>query len=441
MLLFFLRRVCVLTCFATLFFMLSSPLHADLTTARIAVQSRQFQLALAQAENLAATHPFDSAMIAARAHVELGQFGKAQTSATHAQALAPKLAAPRILKALALHGLGKPRRAMFQLRRALDLSTERNEWITATLLLQQIQAGLTVKISGGLDIAPSSNINKISYLTTHTSINPLTGTLQTIPWTANGPQRSGSGLRLWSGLSYALPKTQLGTQLASLNLSTDVYNEPRFNRSSLSINHKLVFTPAAQHQTTLTQAFTAVHQFNALESRIFSSSWSRRYALRDPQNPRQIALRDWSLGADIITRPDGKDSRVLKTSSRHYWPAGSSNEFNLGPGYTNRFSDAADVGNQEIKIDPGWRPIFQTSPYVLNFNFSLSLAKWKDLEITFPEKRRVRERKISVNLSNPNLSYLGLTLSAHYSFLDRDANIEMFRVRSHDMFIGLTNAF
>jgi len=300
---------------------------------------------------------------------------------------------------------------------------------------------LTVKISGGLDIAPSSNINKICYSTTHTSINPLTGTLQTIPWTANEPQRSGSGRRLWNGLSYALPKTQLGTQLASLNLSTVVYNEPRFNRSSLSINHKLVFTPAAQHQTTLTQAFTAFHQFNALESRIFSSSWSRRYALRDPQNPRQIALRDWSLGADIITRPDGKDSRVLKTSSRHYWPAGSSNEFNLGPGYTNRFSDAADVGNQEIKIDPGWRPTFQTSPYVLNFNFSLSLAKWKDLEITFPEKRRVRERKISVNLSNPNLSYLGLTLSAHYSFLDRDANIEMFRVRSHGMFIGRTNAF
>ena len=330
---------------------------------------------------------------------------------------------------------------MFQLRRALDLSTERNERITATRLLQQTQAGLTVQISGGLGIAPSSNINKISYSTTHTSINPLTGILQTIPWTANEPQRSGSGLRLWSGLSYALPEKQLGTQLASLILSTDVHNEPRFNRSSLSIKHKLAFTPAAQHQTTWKQAFTAVHQFNALESRIFASSWSGRYALRDTQNPRQIALRDWSLGADIITRPDGKDSRVLKTGLRHYWPTSSSNQFNLGLGYTNRFSDAADVGNQEIKIDLGWQPIFQTSPYVLNFNFSLSLAKWKDLEITFPEKRRVRERKISVNLSNPNSSYLGLTPSAHYSFLDRDANIEMFRVRRHDMFIGLTNAF
>jgi len=130
----------------------------------------------------------------------------------------------------------------------------------------------------------------------------------------------------------------------------------------------------------------------------------------------------------------------MKTSLRHYWPTSSSNQFNLALAYTNRFSDAADVGNQEIKIDLGWRPIFQTSPYVLNLNFSLSLAKWKDLEITFPEKRRVRECKISVNLSNPNLSYLGLAPSAHYSFLDRDANIEMFRVRSHDMFIGLTNA-
>ena len=288
------RRCCVVTIFATVVCMLSSPLLADLITARIALQTRQFELALAQAEDLAATHPFDSAMIAARAHVELRQFQDARTAATRAQRLAPKLAGPRILKALALHGLGQPRRAMFHLRRALDLSTERNERLMVTRLLQQIQAGLAVKISGGLGIAPSSNINKISYSTTHTSINPLTGTLQTIPWTASEPQRSGSGLRLWSGLSYTLPKTQFGTQSTSLNLSADVYNEPRFNRSSLSFNHRLTLTPAAQHQTTLTQAFTAVHQFNALESRIFSSTWSRRYALRDPQNPRQTALRDWN---------------------------------------------------------------------------------------------------------------------------------------------------
>jgi hypothetical protein len=38
MLLAYLRRVCVLTSFATLFFLLSSPLRADLTTARIALQ-------------------------------------------------------------------------------------------------------------------------------------------------------------------------------------------------------------------------------------------------------------------------------------------------------------------------------------------------------------------------------------------------------------------
>ena len=169
------------------------------------------------------------------------------------------MAVPHILQALALHGPGKPRQAMLHPRRALDLSTERNERITATQLLRQMQAGLALNISGGLGIAPSSNINNISYSTTHTSINSLTGTLQIIPWTADEPQRSGSGLRLWIGLSCALPKTQLGTQLASLNLSTDVYNEPRFNRSSLSINHKLVLTTVAQHQTTLTQAFTVVH--------------------------------------------------------------------------------------------------------------------------------------------------------------------------------------
>ena len=92
MMIFFVRRVCVLTSFATLFLMLSSPLHADLTTARITLQTRQFMLALAQAENLATTHSLDIAMTAARAHLELGQFDKAQTTATRAQALAPKLA-------------------------------------------------------------------------------------------------------------------------------------------------------------------------------------------------------------------------------------------------------------------------------------------------------------------------------------------------------------
>ena len=81
---YFLRRLRVVTSFATLFFMLSSSLRADLTTARIALQTRKFELALAQAEDLAVTQPFDNAMIVVRAHVELGQFKKAQTSAAHA---------------------------------------------------------------------------------------------------------------------------------------------------------------------------------------------------------------------------------------------------------------------------------------------------------------------------------------------------------------------
>ena len=196
------------------------------------------------------THPFDNAMIAVRAHVELGQFKKAQTSATRARALAPKPAGPPHPKSPRTARPGQTAAGHVSTAPRVDLSTERNERITATRLLRQIQAGLTVKISGGLDIAPSSNINKISYSTTHTSINPLTGALQTIPWTANEPERNGYGLLLWSGLSYALPKTKLGTQLASLNLSTDIYNEPRFNRISLNINHGLVLTPAAQHHTS-----------------------------------------------------------------------------------------------------------------------------------------------------------------------------------------------
>ena len=195
---YFLRRLRVVTSFATLFFMLSSSLRADLTTARIALQTRKFELALAQAEDLAVTHPFDNAMIVVQAHVELGQFKKAQTSAARA-GLGPKTGGPphpksprtaRPRQTAAGHVSPAPR---------MDLSTEQNERITATRLLRKIQAGLTIKISGSLDIAPSSNINKISYLTTHTSINPLTGTLQTIPWTANEPERSGYGLLLWSG--------------------------------------------------------------------------------------------------------------------------------------------------------------------------------------------------------------------------------------------------
>ena len=243
---YFLRRLRVVTSFATLFFMLSSSLRADLTTARIALQTRKFELALAQAEDLAVTHPFDNAMIVVRAHVELGQFKKAQTSAARA-GLGPKIGGPPHPKSPRTARPGQTAAGHVSPAPRVDLSTDQNERITATRLLRQIQAGLTVKISGSLDIAPSSNINKISYLTTHTSINPLTGALQTIPWTANEPERSEYGLLLWCGLSYALPKTKLGTQLASLNLSTDIYNEPRFNRISLSINHGLVLTPAAQH--------------------------------------------------------------------------------------------------------------------------------------------------------------------------------------------------
>ena len=81
--------------------MLSSAVLADLTTARIALQTRQFELALEQAKDLATAYPFDSAMIAARAHVELGQLHQALRAAKRAQALEPKLVAPRILRAIA----------------------------------------------------------------------------------------------------------------------------------------------------------------------------------------------------------------------------------------------------------------------------------------------------------------------------------------------------
>ena len=148
-----------------------------------------------------------------------GQLHQALRAAKRAQALEPKLAAPRILRAIALHRLGKPRSAMFHLRRALDLSTDRNERITVTRLLRQIQAGLTVKMSGGFGVAPSSNINKISY-STHTHLDqPIKPAgSQTIPWTASEPQRSGSGLRLWSGLSYSPAPDATGAH--SLQAST-----------------------------------------------------------------------------------------------------------------------------------------------------------------------------------------------------------------------------
>jgi hypothetical protein len=71
-----LRRFCVVTTFAAACCVLSSAVLADLTTARIALQTRQFELVLDQAKDLATTYPFDSAMIAARAHVELGQLTK-----------------------------------------------------------------------------------------------------------------------------------------------------------------------------------------------------------------------------------------------------------------------------------------------------------------------------------------------------------------------------
>ena len=56
-----LRRCCVATIFATVVCMLSSPLLADLTTARIALQTRQFELALAQAVTYLALAPKSNA--------------------------------------------------------------------------------------------------------------------------------------------------------------------------------------------------------------------------------------------------------------------------------------------------------------------------------------------------------------------------------------------
>jgi len=86
-------------------------------------------------------------------------------------------------------------------------------------------------------------------------------------------------------------------------------------------------------------------------------------------------------------------------------------------------------------------PNFSNIALRREFQFLTVPGKMERSREISPIKEASELTKKSLNLSNPNLSYLGLTPSAQYLFLDHDANIEMFRVRSDAMFIRLTDAF
>jgi hypothetical protein len=53
-----------------------------------------------------------------------------------------------------------------------------------------------------------------------------------------------------------------------------------------------------------------------------------------------------------------------------------------------------DVGNQEIKIYPYLSQSFKKTPVILDAGVCLSISKWKELGLSFPNLRRVTDRKL-----------------------------------------------
>jgi len=146
--------------------------QSPLSAAQTALATGQFETAITLAGSLARDAPYDAAMIAARSHLELGQTAAALQAVQQAQAVRPKDSAAHALEGLIYLRQDRPGRAMFSLRRGLDLAQTPQEKSIARGFLRRSQSQQTWLWRGGFGLAPASNVNKATTASSITLLFP-----------------------------------------------------------------------------------------------------------------------------------------------------------------------------------------------------------------------------------------------------------------------------
>ncbi|MEM6306493.1 MAG: hypothetical protein AAF701_00740, partial [Pseudomonadota bacterium] len=198
-----------------------------LQQAQQALFSKQYALAKTYATAIEPQYPIDSAVIYARATLELGEFDQTRVALNIAQSRAPQVAQVRVLRAMLHLRQNQPRRAMLHLRRALDLAQSTAERQGIIQLLRKVQGSLKLRFNGGFGLAPSTNIANV---TDETELLLSNGKVS-----VHTPSRSldsGIGLRLWGGATYTIPFGTGGSTEFFAQFASSHYDDAQFDNKT-----------------------------------------------------------------------------------------------------------------------------------------------------------------------------------------------------------------
>lgn len=402
----------------------TSAAWADLSAAKTALGARDFPTAITQARAVAHQHPYDAAMIEARAQMELGQLDPALAAVSRAKAAKPRDSAAHALEGLIYLRMKRPGRAMVALRRALDLAENDQQKNIARALIRQARAAQTWHVQGGIGIVPSTNANKATTAQTITVLIPGTAT-PVQAQLVGGQAKSGTGLRMFGQASR-----QMGAWSLSFGGDVTHMRDPALRQQSL------------QGGLTWTKGATRLgltHQYRWVGGDGFSATTTLRADHQRTLSPHR-ALRYSASLADRQRYDDPlKDARVTTFALRYLAAPRPGRVWDLGVEVQNVVSASAFEAARHLVLDAGIRGA--TGAWGWDARLRAGLGRWDNVAPFEPLARRDRSLGLSLSAQNNNVSFYGLTPTYGIGIQHRSSNLARHDLRSVDLFIGLANAF
>lgn len=395
------------------------------------LQSGQFAAAIDGADQIEARFPFDAAMIRARSHLELRQFAQAKLEIDRARAIAPNNSAARLLEGMYFRAIGNPRRAMGSFRRALDFARNDAEREFVRNQLRQTRSILRLTFDGNAGLIPSTNIAKTNGA--HTVIvngQPITY--------SDHDQTSGTGLSVTGTLGFlavASGRHQLRFELLG---SGRFFEKSLFNRNMFGIGGRYQYIASRTTKLNFGLRQQWLGDADNSDSRLSILSIGGEHVLgtgRDMQ--RRL---NWQLVHSRQTYENRNEVNSTILNATHVW-ATNRFAYSLGAELGNRASNSAELDRHVVGISAAVQGKITNTPLTFKTSVAATRSEWQRRDFNGREERWANDLSVSAEISNPSMSFWGLTPVFGVSHTTRVSNHINKEFQSTDFFMGIKNAF
>lgn len=403
--------------------------RADLKAAQTALGAGDFVAALKEVQPVWQTHPLDAALITARSTLELGRPDLAEKAARDALTMKPDSYAALLLLGSALQRQDKVIAAEYYFRRALDVSEDARAKELSRNVLRSLQRQKNWLVDGTFGIVPTSNVGKVS---DEKKVKTVLGEFDIT-------SQSERVLGIYGGL-YLTRQTPLANG-ARFDFGVNFYDKA-----------------FRQHEFNMkTRGATASFNFPLSErsNASFSASKSRFSFGGEPYSDttKLGASYGFSTAAGRILRFEmtHEEQDIIDDADQLSYE--NSGSVNFGVWRSKQTYVSLELrGNRRTSEHPAFdswgkgasvlaRYNRRDTSWVIEGALSRNQKIWDRPSGITPDVRQDNERLLSMSTYNSNFSFLGVTPTFRYTYQNRKSTIPIYSVLSHDVFVGVTNAF